>query len=301
MARLLAENEPLFTMKGPLCFASLGVHALTCLNKLTAFFLVCAIFSLMEPGSALAYVPSGSAWPTDVSPCPGGNCYGQSVTIHYSYANMFDGGIKMPDGNPLPNPLIKSSIEKAFGFWAGVANLNFVEVPDNGPTAPQLRFRHIPINGPDPPPPADPIAKAQATCLGYGFGCEVQYDDTDRWQEAGTIPQPDILGASIHEIGHILGLNHTDVTGQNMYWIFHRYSGLNSSELSPANIPVQFYDDVAGIRWLYGAGTGSVTPLNAPEPATWLPLAIFIGLFLACGQRIRRRVPVCATVAARRN
>ncbi len=201
--------------------------------------------------SAQAYVIGGSPWT------------GSPITLTYSYVNMFDGGIKMPDGNPLSNSLIKGSIQEALGLWSSVVPVNWVEIPDSSLST--LRFRHIYINGPDPPPPADPIAKAQATCIGHGFGCEVQYDDSDRWQMVGTQPNPDILGATIHEVGHILGLQHTSVVGANMYWIFHRFSGLGTGQL--------FSDDIAGIQTLYGRGIGSVTPLAVPEPKAWLLIA----------------------------
>ena len=174
---------------------------------------------------------------------------------------MFDGGILMPDGTPLPTGLIKGSIEEVLHLWTTVVPINFVQVPDG--SASQLRFSHIYINGPDPPPPADPIAKAQSTCIGFSSaGCDVQYDDSDRWQVVGTQSVPDILGASVHEIGHVLGLNHTDVVQANMYWIFQRYSGLGTSQLFP--------DDIAGIQSIYGAGVGSLTPLAVPEPSACL-------------------------------
>ncbi len=220
-----------------------------------------------------AYVTGGTPWPTD-GPCVG-SCSGQPRTIKYTIGNVTDGSIKMLDGNPLPNPLIKASIEEALRTWTTAVNIKFVEVPDSPLT--QLRFNHVFINGPDPPPPADPIAKAQATCIGYGSGCEVQYDDSDRWQEVGTTPNPDILGATIHEVGHIIGLNHTDVVGANMYWVFHRFSGLGTGQL--------FADDIAGIQAIYGPGTGSVTPLGVPEPATFF----LIAAAMTCVLPTRRR------------
>ncbi len=253
-------------------------------QKLSLLLFVLLAVSSSMATSALAYVVGGSPWPTDV-PCIS-NCGNVPRTINYTIGNITDGSILMPNGTPLPNPLIKASIEKALWFWTTAVDIHFVEVPD-GPLT-QLRFRHIYINGPDPPPPADPIPKAQATCLGYGSGCEVQYDEGDRWQESGTTPNPDILGATIHEVGHIIGLLHSDDTTANMYWIFHRYSGLNSSELAPANIPIQFHDDIQGIQTLYGAGTGSVTPIGVPEPATGVLIVAAAACFLPV-RRLRGR------------
>jgi hypothetical protein len=242
-------------------------------QKLSLFVFVVFIVGPATASSALAYVTGGAPWPTDV-PCVG-TCAGQPRTIKYTIGNITDGSILMPDGNPLPTPLIKASIEEALHVWTTAVNINFVEVPD-GPLT-QLRFRHLYINGPDPPPPADPIAKAQATCIGYGGFCEVQYDDSDRWQVIGTTPNPDILGATIHEVGHIIGLNHTDVVGANMYWIFHRFSGLGTGQLFP--------DDIAGIQSIYGAGVGSVAPIGVPEPTTGFLLVIT----MVCSVPNRRR------------
>lgn len=226
--------------------------------------LVLAALSLAAGSDARAYVLIGSKWPQP-GPC-GSNCLGSPVTLTYSFQNMFDGGLKMPNGDPLPASLIRSSIEEALGLWASVAPLNFVEVPDDGldygfsTHYGQLRFRHIYINGPDPPPPADPIAKAQAYYpAGPDYSGDVEFDHGDPWQASGTQAIPDILGAATHEIGHTLGLDHTNVVGANMYWIFHRFQGLGTGQLFP--------DDIAGIQAIYGLGSGSVTSLAVPEPA----------------------------------
>jgi len=249
-----------------------------CSLRRISFFVVFMVASLGQGRVLRAYVVTGGKWSQ-----PGG--LGSPITLTYSFQNMFDGGLLMPDGQPLPASLIRHSIEEALELWASVVPISYVEVPDNGlnygvPGAQygQIRFRHIYLNGPDPPPPADPIAKAQAYFPSSSpYGGDVEYDHGDRWQLVGTLPQPDILGATIHELGHTLGLGHTNVVDANMYWIFTRTSGLGTGKLFP--------DDIAGIQSIYGVGSGSVTSL-VPEPASWL-MAMLAVSAMAC--RLRRR------------
>jgi hypothetical protein len=111
-------------------------------------------------------------------------------------------------------------------------------------------------------------------------GGDVEYDHGDRWQEIGTLPNPDILGATIHELGHSLGLNHTDLADANMYWIFTRYSGLGTGRLHD--------DDIAGMRAMYGSGRGTVLSL-VPEPASaGLAAAAALGSLLLRRRRVAR-------------
>jgi hypothetical protein len=261
-------------------------------------------------GSPGQYVLIGSQWPQ-----PSGK--GTPITLTYSFQNMFDGALKMPNGQPLPASIIRGSIEEALHLWSSAAPINFVEVPDDGLSYGasthygQIRFSHIYINGPDPVI-GDPVAKAQTYFPpGDGYPGDVQFDDSDAWQIVGTLRQPDVLGAAIHEIGHSLGLGHAtgiipgeywsyqvyDGTGQvvdhlepkgnaDMFWIFNRYSGLGTGQLMP--------DDIAGIQAIYGAGQGSVTPLGVPEPTT-VRLLIACAAALGMGGRGRRSRRASAT------
>jgi hypothetical protein len=241
-----------------------------------------------DPNAANQYVLEGGQWPQ-----PGGK--GTPITLTYSFQNMFDGsmhgpgatpgynGVFQPNGPPLPNDLIRHSIEQALGLWASVAPINYVEVPDNAAGHGQIRFRHIYINGTDPPDPQDPIAKAQAYFPDSGgdVAGDVEFDDSDPWQAVGTTHIPDLLGAATHEIGHTLGLAHTPVEGAVMYWIFHRFNGLGTGFLTPV--------DIAGVQAIYGAGHGSVTPLPVPEPAAEAMLIEAITVLFAAGWRRKPR------------
>ncbi len=242
------------------------------------------------PPDVQAFSLQGGRWPHFVQ--------GQPLTLTYSYRNMFDGGLKMPGGSALPNDYIRSAIEEAFGVWAAVVPIHFVEVeddhlPTNGGNYSagqfgQIRFSHRYINGPDVPG-QPPVAKAIAyfPSAGGNLAGDIFFDNGDPWQPAGTIATPDIMGAAIHEIGHTLGLGHSNVVGSNMYWTFLRTPGLGTGYLHP--------DDLAGIRQIYGSGVGSVTPLTSvPEPSGILLLASSIAILwrfrATCSWSIRSKV-----------
>jgi hypothetical protein len=237
-----------------------------------------------------SFVVSGGRWPV--------NGPDNSVHLTYSYENLLDGGLRGPGGQSLPASLIRQSVETALGLWASVVPIHFVEVPDDSKPYGQsmqygdIRLRHIYINGPDIPGQL-PTAKAQAYFPFGGFYAgDVEFDHGDPWQEFGTLSTPDILGATTHEVGHSLGLHHTSVPEANMYWIFRRTQGLGDGWLHP--------DDIAGMQFIYGPGTGSVTPLVIPEPisaAIWI-VAATVFLCIASRHRGTRRVPCFRRAAA---
>lgn len=84
---------------------------------------------------------------------------------------------------------------------------------------------------------------AHAFSPGSGIGGDVHFDDAENWTQAirGTGAQPiDLVSVAAHEIGHALGLGHSNVACALMGAVYngsHRY-------LAP--------DDIAGIRVLYG-------------------------------------------------
>ena len=223
-----------------------------------------------DEGGSASFVTQGGKWPQ-----PGG--LGSPITLTYSFQNMFDGGLQdaqrpaaaqQPDsqfdrrGTGRVGQRRAAQLRRSAGRRITLRQLR----RQYG----QIRFRHIYLNGPDPPPPALPDRQGPGVFsqLGRTLAGDVEYDHGDPWQEVGTLPMPDILGATIHELGHSLGLGHTDLPEANMYWIFTRYSGLGTGKLHA--------DDIAGIRSIYGSGSGSVVSL-VPEPATW-SLAIALSL-----------------------
>jgi hypothetical protein len=214
------------------------------------------------------------------------------VTITYSFNNFLDGGLRNLAGESLPADYLRQVTLESFWLWSQVAPLHFVEVPDVGTPVftfnsaaylayppgsfGQIRLNHVFINGTDEFN-GFPTTKALAyfPSNGGNIAGDIHFDNGDPWEVIGTRPAPDVLGILTHEIGHALGLGHSDIAEATMFPAAPRRRGPGTGMLHP--------DDIAGIRAIYGAGVGSVTQI--PEPATAALLAL--GSFAAVGRRRR--------------
>lgn len=237
------------------------------------------------------YSVQGSQWPQ-----PGGD--GTPVTITYSYNNFLDGGLLDPDGNAVSADYLRLVTEEAFGLWASVAPLHFVEVADVGTFVANrnqigtytfnyrdlseddygdIRISHWYRDGPDTPTLAKPKAEAYFPDASEPLAGDIFFDNGDPWAVIGTSSEPDVLGIMTHEIGHSIGIAHSNVEGSVMFPAALRRNGPGTGLLTA--------DDIAAVQAIYGAGVGSVTAL-VPEPTT---IAAVGGLTLiALG---RRRAP----------
>lgn len=272
---------------------------------------------LLGAGEARAYVLQGGKWSRTDDSDP-------LIEITYSYNNLLDGLLLQPNGQPLPADSIRQSIEEALGLWASVAPLKFREVEDQGgPTNygvqysngqfGDIRFNAMYYNGPDPSigrPSTKALAYFHST--GGNLAGDVFFDYGDRWQSAGTLSHPDVLGVAVHEIGHTLGLGHSTVQQSDAFWHWQEYNGsgevVDITEAKGAAVMYWitprfdgpgtgylFPDDIAGIQALYGGGTGRVIPLRSvPEPAGCVLATVALVMM---GALVRRRG---ASAAARR-
>jgi hypothetical protein len=186
------------------------------------------------------------------------NGFGTLRTVTYSYSNLLNGGL----GGGLSAAQIKAAIQEALGRWAAVAPLRFVELRDGGPAVgwgdydptgkPVIRLGHRPKDG-----------GYGTLAYGYypgstGFAGDVHFDSLEQW---GTNPASgvDLIEVATHEIGHALGLAHSQYGTAIMAGMYAGvYHGPGTSFLYP--------DDIAGIRALYGAGVGGVVPLAPVLP-----------------------------------
>jgi hypothetical protein len=170
----------------------------------------------------------------------------------------------------LPEAQVRAEILRAMQEWSRVASVTFN--PATGPY--QERTLNLlfatgshgdayPFDGPGnvlahtfypAPPNAEPLAG------------DLHFDDAEEWV-AGPDLTPssvDLYSVTLHELGHALGLGHSDVPGSVMYPYYRRATTLTT-------------EDVQAILGLYAAPTA--TPGGNPpggQPPTPTPLTIAI-------------------------
>ncbi len=136
----------------------------------------------------------------------------------------------------------QQAIRNAFNTWQQVIPIDFAEV--NLANNPNLTLGWFTGNHGDGSP-FDGVGNVLAhafyppPCGGPRAGA-CHFDDAERWALAHGGGAFDLETVALHEIGHLLGLDHSNVLGSVM---FPNYGGARRA-LTP--------DDIAGIQTLYG-------------------------------------------------
>ncbi|MCX6595169.1 MAG: matrixin family metalloprotease, partial [Acidobacteria bacterium] len=155
------------------------------------------------------------------------------------------------------NNRVKSEARRALDEWAKYIQVTFTE-GTNLAAARTLAFRFgrgstgvpQPFDGPGrtlayayypSPPNPEPAAG------------DLYFDDDENWQFGGA--DIDVFSVVLHELGHSLGLGHSDATGDVMYPYYRRATALSAG-------------DVAAIRTMYATRTAGGTPTPPTPPTT---------------------------------
>jgi hypothetical protein len=240
----------------------------------SATVLACLVSSTAWGG----YYPMYASWDQP-------NGIGSEITLTYSFSNLFDGGVIGSDGNPFSTDIMRSAFEQAFSDYAAVLPIHFVEVADTGPLPETGQY--------DPTGLADiriGVVPSITDANAYAYFPQ----DTDISGLAGDVVfngerfglgWTSIVFYSVaqHELGHSLGMGHyiNSDASEDTTLANSTYTG-----------PIFPLDSmmITALQNVYGAGTGSVTPLSTtpvPEPSTWAML--LAGLSALAFSRERRK------------
>lgn len=174
------------------------------------------------------------------------------LAITYAFVN----GTNQIDGD-----VERDLIRRAFALWAGQTELTFTEATAD--TADIVIGWAVRDHGDGDPfdGPGDVLAHASFPNPYDNSQVFLHFDDDERWVDSDT-RNVDLLTVAAHEIGHTLGLAHSNDPDALM---FPSYSGSR-----------RFLgdDDIAGVQSLYGVGSApDPAPEAPPENATPPPAA----------------------------
>ncbi|HLO16592.1 MAG TPA: matrixin family metalloprotease [Anaerolineales bacterium] len=152
----------------------------------------------------------------------------------------------------LPGDTERDVIRQAFALWAAQTSLTFTET-NNPASADMVVGWYVGDHGDGDPfdGPGDVLAHASFPNAYDKSQVFLHFDDDERWVNSDT-QDIDLLTVAAHEIGHTLGLAHSNDPNALMY---PSYSG-----------PHRFLsaDDISGVQSIYGEA-------SAPEPAPQAP------------------------------
>jgi hypothetical protein len=228
----------------------------------TAAFAAPVGHSIYAPGTPIAeeeaggpFVTFGTKWGAPAFGTPGGTVTYSFMATGTSCAGECPSGAFTAFADFMPVGW-EAVVAAAFGAWEAVANIQFVEVADNGDpfnafgAVGDIRIGGHFFDGPGgvlahgyfPPP------------NGTSAAGDIHFDTGDTWKIGFAGPGFDLYNVMAHEIGHAIGLEHTPVPDSLMNPFYtEAFSGPQA-------------DDIAGAQFIYGP--------NIVMPAVPVPAAL---------------------------
>lgn len=193
-----------------------------------------------------AYHLSDAKWGTGEYGTPGG-------TVTWAFAEKPGTGFGFADY--ITDPAYRAVIREAFQAWEDVADIDFVEVSADAGAEIELGWDTIDGGFGVVGEAASRGYKTTETLFSM-TEAEIRFDIAENWTTSREVGGNEVglYQVALHEIGHVLGLNHTSGPGTIMY-----ASDISDlSGLTPG--------DIAGAQAFYGPAQGVSTPDPDPEP-----------------------------------
>ncbi len=137
----------------------------------------------------------------------------------------------------IANPLYQAQIQDAFQAWENSANIRFVQVEDGAQS--QLRIGWDTIDGPHGViGNATSYWNKTASSLHSVIDAEIRFDLAETWStsKVPTSSALNLYATALHEIGHTMGLLHTDDPHTLMYPTLGSLSDLTNHDIRGAQI-----------------------------------------------------------------